>query len=373
MRYCKKCVQPDTRPRVYFDENGVCGACLWEEEKKTIDWQKREAKLREIIHWAKEQAKERGGYDCVVGVSGGKDSTFASLYARDKLGLNCLLVNAAPAQNTEIGKHNIDNLLNLNFDMFTIKVKPESLRKLIKRDFYKYLNISKPTEFPLWASVFHVALAYNIPLIVQGENEALTLGARGDMTLDDDASQVYKNDTLAGGNALKEYSGYQGIEEKDLFLYQFPEHKLFARANIRAIWLQYYVKEWSQTGNAKFSMRHGIRIRDDSLENLGRIHRHSALDSDFHPVNQLFKYVKFGFGFATDEACYDIRDGRLTREEGFELVKKYDGLCGQYYIKKFCDYIDITLAEFWRVVESFRNKELFEKVNGRWKLKSDYK
>lgn len=373
MRYCKKCVQSNTRPKVYFNEQGICGACLWEKEKKRTDWEKREQELKGIVQLAKDKAKKNGSYDCVIGASGGKDTTFSALYMKDRLGLNCLLVNAVPAQITEIGQYNIDNLLRLGFDMLTIKVKPEVLKKLVKRDFYKYLNISKPTEYPLWASAYRVSMNYNIPLVVQGENEALTLGARGELTLDGDASKQYKNNTLAGGDAYIEYADYQGISEKDLLLYQFPDPELFDKSEIKAIWLNYYVKEWSQPGNAEFAKKHGIKIREDDLVELGRIHKHASLDSDFHIVNQMFKYVKFGFGFATDEVCYDIRDGCLTREQGFELIKKYDGLCGKKYIKKFCNYINIDEKEFWRVVESFRNKELFEKVNGQWELKSDYK
>lgn len=373
MKYCKKCVQPNTRPKVYFNEDGICGACLWEEEKKNINWKKREEELATISKWAKKEAKKRGSYDCIIGASGGKDTTFTALYVMNKLNLNCLLVNCAPAQITEIGQYNIDNLLNMGFDMLTIKVKPSISKKLIKRDFYKYLNISKPTEYPLWASASHVATAYNIPLIIQGENEALTLGARGELPLDGDASKQYKNNTLAGGNVYKEYAGHDGVEKKDLLLYQFPDPELFEKTNIKAIWLQYYVKEWSQPGNAELAIKYGLRIRQDDLRELGRIHKHSSLDSDFHMVNQMFKYVKFGFGFATDEACYDIREGRLTREEGFKLVKKYDGLCGEKYIKKFCDYIDISIEEFWNVVENFRNNELFEKIKGNWILKSEYK
>ncbi len=371
MRYCRKCVQPDTRPKIYFNQEGICGACLWEEEKKKIDWEKRIKELEEITEWAKKEAKSRGTYDCALGVSGGKDTTFTALYAKDKLGLNCLLVNAAPAQITEIGQHNIDNLLSLGFDMITLKVNPKVLRKLIKRDFYKYLNSSKPTEYILWSSTFRIALSYNIPLIIQGENEALTLGVREGLNLDGDAMGVRKINTLAGGDAFKEYIG-DGIEKKDLLMYQFPDPKLFQEADIRAIYLQYYAKEWSRVGNAEFAIKYGMKLRDDDLHNLGRIHRFCQLDSDFHMVNQMFKFVKLGFGFATDEVCYDIREGRITREEGFKLIKEYDGLCGDKYIKGFCDYIGIDVKEFWRVVERFRDEELFEKTNGKWRLKSNH-
>ncbi len=364
MEYCKKCVQPNTRPRVRFNEQGVCGACLWEEEKKTIDWDERKKEFQRIADEAKQKAKERSTYDCVLGVSGGKDTTFSALYAKETLGLNCLLVNCAPAQITEVGQYNIDNLLNLGFDMYTVKVNPLILKKMMKRDFYEYLNISRPTEKALWSSAYRVAMHHNIPLVIQGENEALTLGVGG-VSRGDDANDVRNTNTLS--NALNEYVGYEGITETDLFFYRFPD-----TTGLRAVWLQYYVKEWSRTHNAEFSIKRGMKVRTDDLHNLGRIHRFCQMDSDFHMVNQMFKYIKLGFGFATDEACYDIRDGFLTREEGIKLIKEYDGLCGKEYVKKFCDFISIDEEEFWRVVEGWRNKELFEKVNDKWELKSNY-
>ena len=127
MRICKRCIQPDTRPGIYFTDDGVCGACLWEDEKKSIDWIQREKELQSIADWARNTA--RGAYDCVIGVSGGKDSTKQALTARDRLGLRCLLVSSEPEGITEIGKHNIENLKNLGFDVSDILpvVPPSSL------------------------------------------------------------------------------------------------------------------------------------------------------------------------------------------------------------------------------------------------------
>ena len=102
MRICKECIQPDTRPGIYFDENGVCGACLWEHEKKMIDWKERESELEKII--AKTKSRSTSNYDCAIGVSGGKDSTFQALLARDRFQLNCLLVNYQPENITTIGE-----------------------------------------------------------------------------------------------------------------------------------------------------------------------------------------------------------------------------------------------------------------------------
>ena len=160
MRVCNRCIQPDTRPGIYFNDQGVCGACLWEEEKKEIDWESREKELEGIVDWAKNTAK--GNYDCAIGVSGGKDSTKQALTARDKLGLRCLLVNCEPEGITEIGRHNIENLKKLGFDVINLRPNPKVMKLLIKRDFYKYLNPVKITEFPLYASTYIITKFFNI-------------------------------------------------------------------------------------------------------------------------------------------------------------------------------------------------------------------
>ena len=364
MKYCKKCLQPDTRPGIFFSEEGICGACLYEESKSQINWNARLAELHQIADWAK---SKKAAYDCVIGVSGGKDSTFQAIYAKEKLGLHVLLVNCEPDGITEVGKHNIENLINLGFDCIKIRPNPNVSRILARKSFYEYGNIVKPSEYPLWVSAYRIALNMNIPLIIQGENASLTLGvSKTGQSQDGDAFNVTKLNTLAGCKA-DEWIG-DGVTEKDLFFYKFPPIDEFENKDIRAIWLQYYVKEWSQVYNADFSIARGLHGRaTESLKEIGRYRRYSALDSDMQIPNQMMKYLKLGFGFATDEACYDIREGRLSREDAKWLVEQYDGKCGEQYIEQFCDYIDISKDEFWRVVDQHVNKNLFSKNDkGEW-------
>lgn len=347
MNYCSKCCQALTRPQLSV-KDGVCGACLWEEEKKRIDWDARQRNLKEFASWAKSEAENRATYDCAIGVSGGKDSTFQALYAKDILGLNCLLVSVCPDEITSIGLHDFNNLVSQGFDCIRIYVNPKLLAQLMKRDFIKYCHFRKATEYPLWAGVYRVAVEKNISLIIQGENAALTLGVSANMNTDWDASTIYKTNTLAGATA---YEHYPEIPKQQLLLYQFPD---LTKWDGKAIWLNYFVQEWGPTHNAEFAIRHGLYIRDDSMDELGRIHPWACLDSDFHIVSQMHKYYKFGFGFATDEVCYDVRENKISREEGFELIKKYDGKCGRKYIQKFCNFVGITEKEHWDVVAKFK-------------------
>ena len=367
MKYCKKCLQPDTRPGILFDDEQVCFACRYEESKATIDWNEREAELKAFADYAKEETKKRGNtYDCIIGVSGGKDSTFQAVYAKEKLGLNPLLINCMPDEITNIGVKNINNLNKLGFDIISIRPNPVVAQKLARKSFLERGNIIAASEYCLWASAYIMADKFNIPLIIQGENAACTLGTAKNQKPDGNAFSVVKLDTLRGGSTDCFIDLSNNITEKDLYLYKIPNADDLEAKGIKAIFLQYYVKEWSQVYNADFAVARGLVGRTDDLHDLGRYRRYTALDSDMQIVNQMIKYLKFGFGYATDEICYDIREKRFTREEGKWYVKEYDGLCGDKYIAKACKYLGISIDEFGKVVDSYVNTDLFEKRNGKW-------
>lgn len=367
MRYCKRCLQPDTRPGIVFDDEQICFACRYEESKATIDWAAREAELRGFAEEAKAEAKKRGNiYDCIIGVSGGKDSTFQAVYAKEKLGLNPLLINCMPDEITEIGRKNINNLNNLGFDIISIRPNPIVAKKLARKSFFERGNIIAASEYCLWASSYIMAVKFNIPLIIQGENAALTLGAAKNQEATGNAFSVMQLETIRGASVDSFVDLSNNITEKDLFLYKIPTVEEMQAKGIKAIFLQYYAKEWSQVYNADFAVARGLTGRSGDLHDLGRYRRYTALDCDLQIPNQMIKYLKFGFGYATDEICYDIREGRFTREEGKWYVNEYDGLCGQQYIDAACKYLSITETEFWEVVDRYVNRDLFEKVNGKW-------
>ena len=359
VKICAKCIQPNTRPGIYFSQESICGACLWEEEKNKINWNERIKELKEIVEIAK---NKKADYDCVIGVSGGKDSTKQAITARDNLGLKCLLVNYQPENITDIGVENMENLKQNGFDVLSIRPNPKIMQKLVKYDFFNYLNPVKATEFSLYSSAYIIAEKFNIPLVIQGENPGLTVGTSlTGVGKDSDALKAYQLQTLSKG--FNEYLEIDGISEKDLFLFHYDVKKLIAQ-NTKGIWLQYFLKEWTYRGNAEFSSKYGFKGRENfKPEDIGTYIGFGALDSDLVHVNQMLKFIKFGFGFCMDHVCYDIRDGNLNRKEAIELVLKYDGKCADHYINDFCNYIEISQDVFWKTVEKFRG-DIWNKDNG---------
>ena len=156
-------------------------------------------------------------------------------------------------------------------------------------------------------------------------------------------------------------------------MFHFNKESILKKG-FRAIWLQYFLKDWSNHHNAEFSKKYGFKTRAENFDpnSIGTYIPYAQIDSDLIQVNQLLKFIKFGFGQCMDHACYDLRDGRISRNEAIELVKKYDGKCDERYIKKFCKYIGISYKEFWKVSDKFRGS-MWIKDNGNWQNKlSEY-
>src|SRR3989344_2178818 len=373
MKYCKKCVQPNTRPGIVFDKKGVCMACRLAEQHNRIDWPKRRKELEEIADFGKKN--NVSGYDCIIGVSGGKDSTRQSIFVRDELGLNPLLVSCQypPEQMAERGARNISNLISLGFDCITVAPDPKAWKELMLQGFLKYGNWCKSTEIALYASAPKVAIAYHIPLIFLGENPAIAMGDTGVGSFTGDANRMKYYHTLQGGDPRKN-NLVTGQVDQDLILYTYPSDEEIEWGKLRIVYLGYYIKDFTRFKNAEFAVERGLKVRSDSPEDIGDIYGHGALDEDYVVVNQMLKYLKFGFGQVTDQTAEAVRLNIMTREEAIAFVKKYDGKCADRFVKRFCKYLGISEKKFWKVAESYRNKNIWEKdKNGRFTLKVELK
>ena len=368
MNYCTKCVQPDTRPGIQLNASGVCPACEYTEDLKSVDWGSRDKELATIVEHS--QKNNHSGYDCIVGVSGGKDSTRQALFVRDSLKLKPLLISCTypPEQQSDRGARNLSNLVGLGFDAITISPDPQTWKKLVRKGFMGEGNGKKSTETALYESLPRFSIAYHVPLIFLGENPATQMGDLAMGSLDWNANNMRNQNTIAGGADM--YIDGETTKQH-IIPYRYPPDVETQWAGTQLVFLGYFWRNFTKVDNADFSISFGLDIRTDTPAGRGALHPFEALDEDFVFVNQMIKYFKFGFGKVTDEVCELIRYGHMTREEGFKLVRKYDGKCSSEYIRRFCSYIDITEEKFWKVAESYRNKDIFEQDSaGAWRLKT---
>lgn len=357
MKYCKRCLQPDTRPNTVFTADGICPACDYFEALQRVDWQERYEILQDLL--SKYTRKKGQFHDCIIGVSGGKDSTRQALFLREKLGINPLLVclSYPPEQVTERGVDNLSNLINLGFDVVVSAPAPQTWMTLKREGFRKFTNSFRSTEMALFSSVPQIAIRYGIKLILWGENPGLQLG---DMkTL---GKSGYDGNNLRYMNTLSSGLDWMlecGFPQNKLIPYVYPEIAEFDKHDLQIVYLGWFLGDWSLVNNAAYSCGSGLEIREDGVEKTGDLFGVTALDEDFTPVNQLIKYYKFGFGRVTDYANEEIRLGRMTRDHGIQLVERYDDAQDAKYIKDYCDYLSISESHFWDKVKSSLNPDLF--------------
>ncbi len=373
IKHCKLCLNPDTRPKVKFDDNGICLACNLARANRAdgadpIDWAGRQQELRDLVAWGR--AHSKCSYDCIIGVSGGKDSTRQAFYVRDNLGMRPLLVSSVypPEQQVERGAYNLANLVNHGFDCISVTLDPQTWRKTMRKAFREFSNWCKSTELPLYAIPVHIAIGYQIPLIFLGENPAYYLGTPVGDDVGGDATRMKYCNTLGGGRP--DFLLVDDVRIQDLYLYGYPSDEDIQYARIRIAYLGHYIEDFNNIENKRFAVDHGLQLRDDPPEDIGDYTQSQSLDEDFYCVNQFLKYLKFGFGQATDKVGEAIRLGYMDHETAIELIRKYDGKCHPRYIRRFCEYLEIPEAEFWEVAERCRNPELWDRdAAGNWKLR----
>ena len=358
MKYCHCCLQPDTRPNSRFTDEGICPACNYFQQLKDIDWQERYDILNDLLKQFPRQSSQY--FDCIIGVSGGKDSTRQALYVRDKLRLKPLLVclSYPPPQVTQRGVDNISNLIELGFDVLFSAPAPETWRLLMRASFDEFTNWGRSTELALFASVPQIAIRYQIPLILWGENPGLqlgdlkTLGRKGY-----DGNNLRYMNTLSGGGL--EWMLKAGFWQQELLPYVYPQSQEFEALKLQIVYLGWFWGDWSLVNNATYACANGLEIREDMVGNTGDLYGVTALDEDWVALNQMIKYYKFGFGRVTDYVNEEIRLGRMAREQAIAIVEKYDDACSDEYIERFCDYIDISVDHFWKQVHASLNRDLF--------------
>jgi N-acetyl sugar amidotransferase len=365
MKFCKKCLTTDLRPNSHF-EDGVCIACKFSEKEKSVT---SSIKLKILQNKIQENIKKRGNrgnYDCIVGVSGGKDSTRQAHWVRDRLGLRPLLICGAypPKQMTDIGADNLSNLVEMGFDLMLVTPAPQTASQLALESFKKFGNVNKSTEMSLFATVPRVAIDLKINMIFWGENPALQVGDSAVEGVDEfDGNSLRNLNTLTEGGIdwIEDVLGDKRYLQEH---YIYPNQIEFEKSKIDIFYLGPAWDDWSNDSNSTYASLQGLTMRPGEENLTGDITNASMLDEEFTNINMMLKYYKFGFGRTTDNINERIRQGKISREEGIEVVKKYDGVCDDYIISNFCKYVGISENEFWDIANRWVNQDIFEIRDG---------
>ena len=357
MIYCKKCLYPDTKPQLIFNDDGICSACTNHILKDTIDWQQKKKELLEILE--RHRNKDKTNYDCIIPVSGGKDSTYQTYMIKKEFGLNPLVVNFHPHDQTEIGRKNLENLKKIGVDCIEFTPNPEIYLKLARFGLKELGDFQWPEHLGIFSVPVQIAVKYNISLIIWGENPQLEYGQPTDINKDTvlDREWTEKN----GGYFLDKVKPTDmvkyGFSLDDLRPYIYPSDEDIKRVGIIGIFLGSYLK-WNIFEQLELVKNIGFSENTENKE--GTYDRWENLDVYFTVFHDYFKFLKYGFGRATDHASIEIRSGRITREEGLELVKQYEGKIPRKYLGEFLKFADISMDEFLKICSKFTNKEIFK-------------
>lgn len=386
VKFCTKCVIPNQRPTTtlevkhdihqkkpttVFDENGVCDACRWAEIKETqIDWDERE---RELVDLLDRFRSRNGEYDVIVPGSGGKDSAYVAHILKAKYGMHPLTCTWAPHLYTDIGWRNLQSFIHAGFDNILTTPNGKVHRLLTKLAFTNLGHPFQPFIFGQRNLGPKVALQYGVKLVFYGENVAEygnniedNYNPRMDKKLYTSVN-IDDPDLFVGGVHIGELKEKYDLTRQDLLPYASADPETIEESGTEFHYFSYY-KKWIPQENYYYAVEHtGFRPNIERTQ--GSYSKYSSIDDKIDPFHYYMTLIKFGMGRATADAAQEIRSGKITREEGVALVRRYDTEFPDRYFKEFLEYVDLTEDEFHATVDSFRSPHLWKQENGEWKLR----
>lgn len=360
IKYCTNCLFPETKPDLSFNEEGVCSACIAAKEKDFgIDWDQRAEDFKKIVDHYR-LPKGQVGYDCLIPVSGGKDSTYQAYFMKEVCGLNPLCVCFETTSVTELGQKNLDNLTKMGLDVIHFKKNNVVYKKMVIESFKRVGDEMWPNHIGIFTIPVMLAVKFNIPLIIWGENSQQEYGGPNLESVKNNVLNRRWLEEFGGllGHRIQDMIGVNGITEKDLTPYFYPSDEEIERVGVTGLFLGSYFF-WDARKQLEIVKQHGFLVKEDGPTE-GTYTNYENIDEKLVSLHDYLKYVKYGFGRATDHACIDIRNGRLSRKEGLELVRKYDGKYPEYGISEFIKYSGMSKIEIDKIIDSFTNPILFK-------------
>ena len=363
--WCKKCVLPSNAAiTLTLDDKGVCSACRVEEQKNNIDWDERLSFLLDDI----EAYRKPSGYECVIGVSGGKDSYYQVHFVKEKLGLNPLLVTYNGNNYLDAGWKNLWNMKNVfNTDHFIITPGTDTLQRMNRLCFRKMGDMNWHNHAGIMTMPMKVAVKFNIPLVFWGEHGWTDMGGMHSMNDYVEFTARYRKD-----QSLRGFDWYDMLGDKEDPVYEhelewtkYPSDEEVSKVGLRGIYIGNYYP-WDMNAHTKLvKEKYGWKESDIPFERTYR--RMSNLDDKYeNGIHDYLKYIKFGYGRGTDHSAKDVRRGYMTRDEAIEIVKKYDHVKSSD-LYDWLKYVDRSEDWFDKIADTFRDTRVWSKdSNNNW-------
>ena len=359
MRYCIRCVMPDTHPDMPLDAEGVCPACRSYDNRLAVDWEGRLVELKRILE--RYRSKDGRNWDCIIPVSGGKDSTYQVIQMLE-LGMNPLCVTATTCDLSDIGRRNIENIKQMGVDYVEFTSNRVVRRKLNRYALERVGDISWPEHAGIFTIPVRAAVQFNVPLLIWGENSQNEYGG---------PAADAENNTLTR-QWLDRFGGLLGmtpdslvaekvLRPQDVILFTYPTDEELKRVGVTGIFLGHYLP-WDGYSNALLSQANGFITYHKCVE--GTCVNYENLDNHQTGIHDYFRYLKFGYGRATSLACLHLRRGRITRSQACDIVRRLDGTFPWEYLDKPLDKIleplDLSVEEFVAICDRWTNKKIFK-------------
>ena len=364
MTYCSRCCYPLVAATpITLDKEMVCSGCRTREEQKTVNWERRERMFRELCD--DYRARKGKTYDCVIPVSGGKDSFYQIHIVKNIYKINPLLVTYNENNEAEVGKRNIQRMKDVfGCDYINFTPSVHVLKKMNRVGLYKMGDTDMHAHMGINSVPIQIAAKFGVPLVIWGEHGFMDLGGMHSYSDMVEYTARYRKEHLLRGYDWEDFLDEMDLQEKDLLWARYPDDAEIERVGVRGIFISNYFG-WNQNKQTKLMIDlYGFEINPAPFDRTYK--RNSNLNNIHDGIHDYLKYVKFGYGRATDHVCRDIRSGDLTRSEGIELIRQYDHVVPSD-VTRWLDYVGISEVEFEEIADRFRDRRVWVRNDyGQW-------
>lgn len=369
IRVCKSCLYPSYHPlNLIFDDHGICSGCNIHKEKNILDWKSREKKLIKIL--SEYKSASGNNYDCIIPVTGARDSYFIVHLVKNVYKMNPLLVSYNKHYNTAVGIRNLANLrIKFDCDIFNLTIDPILIKNITRSTLRRFGSLywhclAGETVFPV-----QIAVKLKIPLIIWGAHQGIDqVGMFSHLDEVEMTRKYRKEHDLMGYEPEDLIDDFDNLKEEDLHHFFYPDNLHLEQVGVRGIYLNNYIRWDTKKQHEKMIKLYGYETAKQSRT----FDYYNDIDSwVYNEIHDYIKFIKFGYSKVLDHACREIRFDRITRKEGLELLKKYM-LVKPKYINKFLDWLNITKNSLDYVIDEHRNDFIWARdKNWNWKQKED--